>query len=350
MLTGAGKVSRLLLLNATSRGDTLDDVVDAYGGDDLTASSDQDGRGHVAGAGARRGDPPPAGRFTSPTASGCRKTSTLTATPCSTRPCASCQPVRLSSLEPLEAGMMMAMAPGDGHRQRTRRALRCSCADQAAGLRRLFRPCTRRRRRAVRLGRAPRALASRPSAPSPTVPRRVVALDEHAPSGLAAGPPSAIPTATSAQCAAGQFRRHRGHARSRRPGWCRPPRPCSPCRCSTTSIMPASEVAIAELQRRVICYDPCRRRRPPAADAVRPRRRKAVCWSSRPAGSAPAPCQWIKGLAAAGTGSLEDRQSAPAGADATALFASLDDFTARHVGLPLVWRGERWNAIRWPMR
>ncbi len=35
MLTGAGKVSRLLLLNATSRGDTLDDVVDAYGGDDL---------------------------------------------------------------------------------------------------------------------------------------------------------------------------------------------------------------------------------------------------------------------------------------------------------------------------
>ncbi|MBS0355121.1 MAG: flagellar biosynthesis protein FlhF [Proteobacteria bacterium] len=35
MLTGAGKVSRLLLLNATSRGDTLDDVVDAYAGDDL---------------------------------------------------------------------------------------------------------------------------------------------------------------------------------------------------------------------------------------------------------------------------------------------------------------------------
>ena len=35
MLTGAGKVSRLLLLNATSRGDTLDDVVNAYAGDDL---------------------------------------------------------------------------------------------------------------------------------------------------------------------------------------------------------------------------------------------------------------------------------------------------------------------------
>lgn len=35
MLTGAGKVSRLLLLNATSRGDTLDDVVRAYAGDDL---------------------------------------------------------------------------------------------------------------------------------------------------------------------------------------------------------------------------------------------------------------------------------------------------------------------------
>ena len=35
MLTGAGKVSRLLLLNATSRGDTLDDVVRAYAGNDL---------------------------------------------------------------------------------------------------------------------------------------------------------------------------------------------------------------------------------------------------------------------------------------------------------------------------
>ena len=35
MLTGAGKVSRLLLLNATSRGDTLDDVIHAYGGDGL---------------------------------------------------------------------------------------------------------------------------------------------------------------------------------------------------------------------------------------------------------------------------------------------------------------------------
>ena len=36
MLTGAGKVSRLLLLNATSRGDTLDDVIRAYAGDNLT--------------------------------------------------------------------------------------------------------------------------------------------------------------------------------------------------------------------------------------------------------------------------------------------------------------------------
>lgn len=35
MLTGAGQVSRLLLLNATSRGDTLDDVVKAYGGDGM---------------------------------------------------------------------------------------------------------------------------------------------------------------------------------------------------------------------------------------------------------------------------------------------------------------------------
>ncbi len=35
MLMGAGEVNRLLLLNATSRGDTLDDVVRAYAGDDL---------------------------------------------------------------------------------------------------------------------------------------------------------------------------------------------------------------------------------------------------------------------------------------------------------------------------
>ncbi len=35
MLSGIGHVRRLLLLNATCRGDTLDDVVRAYGGDDL---------------------------------------------------------------------------------------------------------------------------------------------------------------------------------------------------------------------------------------------------------------------------------------------------------------------------
>jgi len=35
MLTRSGEVNRLLLLNAGSRGDTLDDVVRAYGGDDL---------------------------------------------------------------------------------------------------------------------------------------------------------------------------------------------------------------------------------------------------------------------------------------------------------------------------
>ncbi|NTV09437.1 MAG: flagellar biosynthesis protein FlhF [Zoogloea sp.] len=35
MLTGAGRVRRLLLLNATARGDTLDDVVRAYSGPDL---------------------------------------------------------------------------------------------------------------------------------------------------------------------------------------------------------------------------------------------------------------------------------------------------------------------------
>lgn len=47
------------------------------------------------------------------------------------------------------------------------------------------------------------------------------------------------------------------------------------------------------------------------------------------------------GLDAAGAGSLEVAVSgARDRADATALFASLQDFTSRHVGLPLVWRGE----------
>jgi len=35
MLTRAGDVRRLLLLNATSRGDTLDDVIRSYAGEDL---------------------------------------------------------------------------------------------------------------------------------------------------------------------------------------------------------------------------------------------------------------------------------------------------------------------------
>jgi flagellar biosynthesis protein FlhG len=52
-------------------------------------------------------------------------------------------------------------------------------------------------------------------------------------------------------------------------------------------------------------------------------------------------CQWIKGLSAAGAGSVEVAVSgARDRADATALFASLSDYTSRHVGLPLVWRGE----------
>jgi flagellar biosynthesis protein FlhF len=36
MLASSGKVKRLLLLNATSRGETLDDVIQAYGGEDIS--------------------------------------------------------------------------------------------------------------------------------------------------------------------------------------------------------------------------------------------------------------------------------------------------------------------------
>ena len=37
MLASSGTVKRLLLLNATSRGETLDDVIRSYGGDDIAA-------------------------------------------------------------------------------------------------------------------------------------------------------------------------------------------------------------------------------------------------------------------------------------------------------------------------
>ena len=52
-------------------------------------------------------------------------------------------------------------------------------------------------------------------------------------------------------------------------------------------------------------------------------------------------CQWIKGLAAAGcrlAGGGGQRRADRA--DATALFASLQNFTSAPRGLPLVWRGE----------
>ena len=38
MLAANPQVKRLLLLNATSRGDTLDDVVQSYGGEDIAAA------------------------------------------------------------------------------------------------------------------------------------------------------------------------------------------------------------------------------------------------------------------------------------------------------------------------
>ena len=100
MLTGAGKLSRLPLLNATCRGDTLDDVIQAYGGDDLAGVilSKMDEAMSLAPV----VDVPSATSSTCstwPTASGCRKTCICpTGRPSSTRPCASCpRPRRFGS-------------------------------------------------------------------------------------------------------------------------------------------------------------------------------------------------------------------------------------------------------------
>ena len=216
-------------------------------------------------------------------------------------------------------------------------------SDQAAGLRRLFRRAPSAVVALFTSGRAPRQLAVRTLMALTEGARRVVAIDEHAPehgSLLAAfGYPEGgdllgalegrmdvtetmrevadglwvVPAAATVQSVALLGDAH--HARL--------------------------EAGIAELQRRadllaIHTVGDARHLTPFARAAGR----RLLVVEASGVGARGA-CQWVKGLAAAGAGALEVAVSgARDRADATALFASLQDFTSRHVGLPLVWRGE----------
>lgn len=215
--------------------------------------------------------------------------------------------------------------------------------DQAAGLRRLFRRTPPAVVALFAAGRTPKDLAARTLLALTDGARRVVALDEHTPergsllsafgypeSGDLLGALHGQLDVTETMCEVGDGL------------WVVPA-------AATALAVPLLdetqharlEAGIGELQRRadllaihaasdVAKLTPFAR----AAD----RRLLVVEASGVGARSA---CQWIKGLAAAGASSLEVAVSgARDRADATALFASLNDYTGRHVGLPLAWRGE----------
>lgn len=216
-------------------------------------------------------------------------------------------------------------------------------SDQAAGLRRLFRRTPSPVVALFTTGRARRELATRTLTALTEGARRVVAIDEHAPehgSLLAAfGYPDAGDLLGALQ----------GHVpvtdamREVADGlWVVP----AAATVLTVPLLDDAqharlESAIGELQRRADLLAIHA-----AGDAgtltpfTRAAGRRLLVVEASGAGARGA-CQWIKGLAAAGAGSLEVAVSgARDRADATALFASLEDYTRRHVGLPLVWRGE----------
>ena len=216
-------------------------------------------------------------------------------------------------------------------------------SDQAAGLRRLFRRTPSAVVALFASGRAPRELAVQTLAALTEGARRVVAIDEHAPdrgSLLAAfGYPDGgdLLGALQGRCDVGDAMREVADGL-----W------VVPAAATLLSLPILDDVkrtrlesAIAELQRRAdllaIHASGDASRLMPFARAAG---RRLLVVEASGVGARGA-CQWIKGLAAAGAGSLEVAVSgARDRADATALFASLSDFTSRHVGLPIVWRGE----------
>lgn len=215
--------------------------------------------------------------------------------------------------------------------------------DQAAGLRRLFRrtPCP-----VVALfaaGRAPAELALHTLTALTDGARRVTVLDEH---GLESGllPPSAqlAPGADLLAVLQGHIDVTEVMREAADGLWVVP----AAAAAQAVSLLDAGhharlEAGIIELQRRadllvIHTLGDAGNLSPFARAAAR----HLLVVEASGAGARSA-CQWIKGLAAAGASSLEVAVSgARDRADATALFASLNDFTHRHVGLPLVWRGE----------
>lgn len=216
-------------------------------------------------------------------------------------------------------------------------------SDQAAGLRRLFRRTPSAVVALFISGRSPRDLAVQTLLALTDGARRVVAIDEHAPergSLLAAfGFPEGGDLLGALQ---GQHDVTETMREVADGLWVVP----AAATVQAVPLLGAShherlEAGITELQRRadllaIHAVGDARRLTPFARAAGR----RLLVVEASGVGARGA-CQWIKGLAAAGAGSLEIAVGgARDRADATALFASLQDFSSRHVGLPLVWRGE----------
>ncbi|HOB45056.1 MAG TPA: flagellar FleN [Zoogloea sp.] len=216
-------------------------------------------------------------------------------------------------------------------------------SDQAAGLRRLFRRTPSAVVALFASGRSPRALAVQTLVALTEGARRVVAIDEHAAargSLLAAfGYPDGGDLLGTLQGKLDVSEAMREVADGL---WVVPAAAAALAVPLLDDAQHARlEAAIAELQRRCDLLAVLN-----AGDAssltpfARAAGRRLLVVEASGVGARGA-CQWIKGLAAAGAGSLEVAVcGARDRADATALFASLNDFTFRHVGLPLVWRGE----------
>ncbi|MBL8460697.1 MinD/ParA family protein [Zoogloea sp.] len=216
-------------------------------------------------------------------------------------------------------------------------------SDQAAGLRRLFRRTPSAVVALFASGRAPRALALQALVALTEGARRVVVLDEHASHEGSLLSAFGIPEASDLLGALQGPRDVTESMREVADGlWVVPAAATVHAVSLLDDVHHARlEAGITELQRRadllaIHAVGDARRLTPFARAAGR----RLLVVEASGVGARGA-CQWIKGLAAAGAGSLEVAVSgARDRADATALFASLDDFTSRHVGLPLVWRGE----------
>lgn len=216
-------------------------------------------------------------------------------------------------------------------------------ADQAAGLRRLFRRTPSAVVALFTSGRVPRDLAVQTLLALTEGARRVVAIDEHAPERGSLLAAFGFPEGGDMLGALQGKHEVADTMREVADGlWIVP----AAATVQAVPLLGAThharlEAGIAELQRRadllaIHAVGDARHLTPFARAASR----RLLVVEASGVGARGA-CQWIKGLAAAGAGSLEIAVSdARDRADATALFASLNDFTSRHVGLPLVWRGE----------